>query len=237
MCHFQPRAWPYSFPPDTEEAAGLAAAPTPAPLAIPRSHRPSSPSHLHPPWSLVPVTVRCSPLPRAGEGGAGGLGLPLSCSAEGPGGASCPRAPLVVAQWRPRSVHGSPAGGPGPWAHCHSGYTQPGAGFLVPRPLQRGSRGKSFRKVPPAWASHMAYLRVHTCSGAEARLSVGRSCPLSPLRAVARMVYRLPGSRALRERGGWSWGPLCPSAAGPGLLLSSVTGVWAVLLHEARAVV
>lgn len=51
-----------------------------------------------------------------------------------------------------------------------------------------------------------SYLRVHTCSGAEARLSVGCSCPPGPLRAVTQMVYLLPGSRALwggeaRERG------------------------------------
>lgn len=67
------------------------------------------------------------------------------------------------------------------------------------------------RKVPLARASHTAYLRVHTCSGAEARLSVGCPCPLSPLRAVAQMVYLLPGSRALRERGGWSRGPSRPA--------------------------
>lgn len=49
------------------------------------------------------------------------------------------------------------------------------------------------------WPHH--YLRVHTCSGAEARLSVGRSCPPRPLRAVTQIVYLLPGSRALWREG------------------------------------
>lgn len=55
------------------------------------------------------------------------------------------------------------------------------------------------------------YSRVHTCNGAEATLSVGRSCAPSPLRAVTRTVYLLPGSRALwGERTGWSRA-MCPA--------------------------
>lgn len=58
-------------------------------------------------------------------------------------------------------------------------------------------------KVPLRAELMPLYSRVHTCSGAEARLSVGGSCPASPLRAVTWMAYLLPGSRALREgRGG-----------------------------------
>lgn len=45
------------------------------------------------------------------------------------------------------------------------------------------------------------YLRVHTFSGAEARLSVGCSAPPGPLRVVSRTVYLLPGSRSLPEGG------------------------------------
>lgn len=44
------------------------------------------------------------------------------------------------------------------------------------------------------------YSRVHTCTGAEARLSVGRSCPPGPLRAFTQMAYLLPGSKALWGR-------------------------------------
>lgn len=180
----------------------------PAPLARPCSHLPSSPSHLHPlgRWSLS----QC--------------GAPLShvLGREGPWGWVCSQEPMLLSGGGHLGPSGRvPLGGsPGafecerqpsrrtwPLGMLPFGYTQPGAGFLVPRPLRRGPRGESFRKVPPAWASHTAYLRVHTCSGAEARLSVGCSCPLSPLRAVARMVYLLPGSRALRERGGWSPAP------------------------------
>lgn len=45
------------------------------------------------------------------------------------------------------------------------------------------------------------YLRVHTFSGDEARLSVGYSVPPGPLRVVSRTMYLLPGSRSLPEGG------------------------------------
>lgn len=45
----------------------------------------------------------------------------------------------------------------------------------------------------------LSYSRVHTCTGAEARLSVGGSSPPNPLRVVAWTVYLLPGSRDLRQ--------------------------------------
>lgn len=43
-------------------------------------------------------------------------------------------------------------------------------------------------------------LRVHTFSGAEARLSVGYSAPPGPLRVVNLTLYLLPGSRSLSEQ-------------------------------------
>lgn len=64
----------------------------------------------------------------------------------------------------------------------------------------------------------VVYSRVHTCSGVEARLSVGGSCPPSPLRAVTWMVYLLPGSRDLWA-GGQGEAPLpdcnCFHTGGP----------------------
>jgi hypothetical protein len=49
------------------------------------------------------------------------------------------------------------------------------------------------------WEASLIYLRVQTCSGADARLSVGCSAPPGPLRVVNRTVYLLPGSRDLSE--------------------------------------
>lgn len=66
--------------------------------------------------------------------------------------------------------------------------------FLGLRPLRTRGQGwgASGRELSPA-----LYSRVHTCTGAEARLSVRCSCPPSPLRAVTQMAYFLPGSKAL----------------------------------------
>lgn len=66
--------------------------------------------------------------------------------------------------------------------------------FLGLRPLRARGQGwgASGRELSPA-----LYSRVHTCTGAEARLSVRCSCPPSPLRAVTQMAYFLPGSKAL----------------------------------------
>ena len=71
---------------------------------------------------------------------------------------------------------------------------------LVSWPLGRMEQGGGRAPEDPAHVhGHTVYSRVHTCSGVEARLSVECSCPPSPLRADTRMVYLLPGSRALQR--------------------------------------